>query len=367
MLRTMIVDDEELSLKRLSRILAESGRVESCRTFQNPYEAYEYVKSHPIDVAFLDISMPEIDGMKLSSRLQELDEAIYIVFVTGYDSYAVQAFELSALDYLLKPVTVQRVAKTLDKVGGRGGLKPPVPELDIRLFNGFQIYRSGLLREPLKLRSPKTIELFAYLICRRTVSREEIIDTLWSGLAPENAWKNLNSTLYYIRKAIDESKTGSRIISGKNEIRIEAGGLFCDLYEFERLLTDMRQAPESSSSMIKRAEALYAGPLLKGKTYEWAADIARRLEQDYIRMLEHVARQHLGQEDFMQALHYFCVIMELDALREDIALDAIRIYIRLGRKNEALRQYRKLEELLRQELGVLPNEQIRAVITTLKS
>jgi two-component system LytT family response regulator len=116
MLRAIIVDDEELSVNRLKRILSESGEIEICHTFLNPLEAYEFVKKNAIHIAFLDISMPEIDGMRLSSLLLDLDASIDVVFVTAYDDYAVQAFDLSALDYLMKPVTSQRMTKTLDKI-----------------------------------------------------------------------------------------------------------------------------------------------------------------------------------------------------------------------------------------------------------
>jgi two-component system LytT family response regulator len=116
MLRAIIVDDEELSVSRLERILSESGDIEICHTFLNPVEAYEFVKKNPINIAFLDISMPEIDGMRLSSLLLDLDASIDVVFVTAYDNYAVQAFDMSALDYIMKPVTAQRISKTLDKI-----------------------------------------------------------------------------------------------------------------------------------------------------------------------------------------------------------------------------------------------------------
>jgi two-component system LytT family response regulator len=116
MLRAIIVDDEELSVNRLKRILSESDEIEICYTFLNPLEAYEFVKANKIHIAFLDISMPEIDGMRLSSLLIDLDATIDVVFVTAYDDYAVQAFDMSALDYLMKPVTAQRMSKTLDKI-----------------------------------------------------------------------------------------------------------------------------------------------------------------------------------------------------------------------------------------------------------
>lgn len=98
MLRAIIVEDEELSVKRLKRIVSDSGEIGVCDTLLNPLEAYEYVKTNPIDIAFLDISMPEINGMRLSSRLLDLDDSIDVVFVTGYDEYAVQAFDMNALD-----------------------------------------------------------------------------------------------------------------------------------------------------------------------------------------------------------------------------------------------------------------------------
>jgi two-component system LytT family response regulator len=116
MLRAIIVDDEELSVNRLKRILSESGEIDRCHTFLNPLEAYEFVKTNPIHIAFLDISMPEIDGMRLSSLLIGLDSSIDVVFVTAHDDYALQAFDMSALDYVMKPVTAQRVSRTLAKI-----------------------------------------------------------------------------------------------------------------------------------------------------------------------------------------------------------------------------------------------------------
>lgn len=112
----IIVDDEELAVERLGMLLAESGEVDVRRSFLNPVEAYDYLLHHPVDVVFLDIYMPEISGMSLCDRLLELHPEIEVVFVTGYSDYAVQAFELSALDYLTKPVTERRLAKTLDKI-----------------------------------------------------------------------------------------------------------------------------------------------------------------------------------------------------------------------------------------------------------
>ncbi|MGP0586029.1 response regulator [Paenibacillus timonensis] len=365
MLRVMIVDDEELSIKRLSRILTESLSVGECHTFLVPSEAYEYAKRHPIDIAFLDISMPETSGMNFSGLLKDLDEEIDIVFVTGHDSYAVEAFERSALDYLLKPVMAERVAMTLEKARMKRRNFGNSSELEVRMFNGFRILRPDKGNEALKLRSPKTEELFAFLLCKKYVSREEIADTLWSGLDPDKAMKNLNSTLYYIRKAIGERKTGPWVIGGKNELRIEEGDVVCDMYQFDRLLLEMRRTPEHCDKYAKRAEEIYSGPLLGGKAYEWAGEYARRLEQGYIRLLEGAAQQHRDRKEPLQALHYFGEIMKMDVLREDIALEMILLWVELGRPHEALKLFQVLEVQLKQELGVLPGRQIRELIQSL--
>ncbi len=118
-LRTMIVDDEELAVERLKMMLSEFDEIEIVHMTQNPWEAYQYAKGHRLELAFLDISMPELDGLRLASLLGEIDPDIRIVFATGYEEYAVRAFELSALDYVMKPVTARRMSLVLDKLHRR--------------------------------------------------------------------------------------------------------------------------------------------------------------------------------------------------------------------------------------------------------
>lgn len=363
MLRAIIVDDELLSIKRLNRILSQSGTVDVCRTFLNPLEAYDYARENPLDIVFLDISMPEIDGMSLSARLRAHDQEVHIVFVTGYDEYAVQAFDLNALDYLMKPVTAERVARTLERVGSKTAAKVSESLLSVRLFNGLQLNRQDESGSLLRLRSPKTEELLVYLIYKGKVSREEIIDTLWSGLEPEKAHKNLNSTLYYIRKAVSEGQLKNPINANRKEIWIDEEHMACDLYEFKRLVKQIRQEQGISAlNLIRQAEDLYTGAFLKSKGYEWAISHSRQLEREFIELLELAGKHYSECGQSNHALHYFEAILKLDPLREDISLEAIRIYMANGRMNEAVRQYRSLEQMLKQELGTLPDPRIAAAI-----
>jgi len=124
-LRSYLVDDEPLALKRLSRLLDATGRVRVVGSATDPEAALAYLSAHEVDVLFLDIQMPGMTGFELLARLPAPPP---VVFTTAYDRYAVKAFEVNSIDYLLKPVEKPRLAATLDKLERlRGG--PARPEL----------------------------------------------------------------------------------------------------------------------------------------------------------------------------------------------------------------------------------------------
>ncbi|MGU3470872.1 response regulator [Paenibacillus sp. D51F] len=360
MLQAIIVDDEELSVRRLSRIAGELGGVDITRSFFSPAEACEFIRSHPVDVAFLDINMPEIDGMELGARLKQLQQSLEVVFVTGYDRYAVDAFEQDAADYVLKPVNAERLAKTLERLQKR--LRPsrepiPQPKLGVRLFGGIRFFRcDGMGTEaPIKLRSPKTEELFVYLLCKGTVSREEVADTLWKGLDPDKAANNINSTLYDIRRSLADAGLEPLLQAGRYDIRIDASQVDCDLYEYERIVQLIRAEPSPDLGRFDKAEAAAQGSFLTGKLYEWAGGLSRRLERERMELLEGKARMLLRDSKPQAAFPLLERVIELDPLREDIHVELIRLYISLGRTHDAARQYRELEERLARDLGAAPS------------
>src|SRR5690606_7587772 len=127
----------------------------------------------------------------------------------------------------------------------------------------------------------------------------------------------------------------------------EEGDFHCDLYQFETLYKQIKQASDLRADLFKQVDALYAGELLKGKAYEWASEEAHWLEGKYIELLEVAASFHRKRNELSEALHYYEEILKKDSLREDIHYEVIRLYIQDGRKNDALRQFQHLKELLR--------------------
>ena len=123
MIRAFVVDDEPLAVKRLARLLEETGRVELAGTSIDPVDALAALTEHPVDVLFLDIQMPGMTGFEM---LGMMDPQPLVVFTTAFDQYALQAFEVNSIDYLLKPIEERHLARALDKIERlRTSAEPP--------------------------------------------------------------------------------------------------------------------------------------------------------------------------------------------------------------------------------------------------
>jgi len=116
MLNAMIVDDEAPARSELRYLLEETGQVESIVEASSAHEAVEKLMEGRPDVMFLDISMPKTSGMRLAEALRKLKNPPAIVFVTAYSEYALEAFGVDAVDYLMKPVESERLEQALAKV-----------------------------------------------------------------------------------------------------------------------------------------------------------------------------------------------------------------------------------------------------------
>lgn len=112
MIRTLIVDDERLARQELRKLLANHTQINVIEEAGNAMEAKEKIEEHRPDLVFLDIQMPGKNGFEM---LEELDYTPVVIFVTAYDEYALKAIEVSALDYILKPVEDIRLAESLDR------------------------------------------------------------------------------------------------------------------------------------------------------------------------------------------------------------------------------------------------------------
>ena len=129
-MKVYLVDDEPLALRRLTRMLRDTRRVEIAGSTSNPEEAVRFLTGNPVDALFLDIQMPELDGFQVLARLEHQPA---IVFTTAFDQFALRAFDVNSTDYLLKPVTAEhlnRALNRLERVVSTGSTPPATRVLD---------------------------------------------------------------------------------------------------------------------------------------------------------------------------------------------------------------------------------------------
>jgi len=128
-IRTLIVDDERLARRRIRRLLEMEPDIDIAGECASGTETLEFLEKQPVDLLFLDVQMPGMDGLTMLDSLPP-DRMPLTVFVTAYEEHALRAFEVRALDYLLKPFDNQRFAKTLDRVRQQFATEQRVPPRD---------------------------------------------------------------------------------------------------------------------------------------------------------------------------------------------------------------------------------------------
>ena len=142
-MRAMIVDDEAPARSELRFLLEETGRVESITEASSAREAVEKLMEAKAEVIFLDISMPKTSGMQLAEALHKLKNPPAIVFVTAYSEYALDAFGVDAVDYLMKPVESDRLELALDKVEARAPKAEPAAPQSHSSVERIPVVKSG--------------------------------------------------------------------------------------------------------------------------------------------------------------------------------------------------------------------------------
>lgn len=160
-MKAIVVDDEIYMLETLEEAVSASNDIKSVEAFTSSSKALEYANENLIDIAFLDINMRGIGGLELAKKLIELQPNCKIVFCTGYEKYAVSAFQLHVSGYLIKPITVEAVQKEIDHIKG---VKMSEKLLEIKCFGNFEVLFNG---EALPFKRKKTKELLAVLVDRQ--------------------------------------------------------------------------------------------------------------------------------------------------------------------------------------------------------
>ncbi len=222
------IDDEQNALEYISRKIKSAEPEAEIYTFLKAADAIESSKKLPFDVAFMDIQMPEIDGITLAKKFKKINPKCNMIFVTGYSEYTMDAFAVDASGYILKPATKDQVRHALDN------LRYPLvvesgPNVCAQCFGDFELFVNG---QPVRFKYQKSKEVIAYLVDRKgaVCTNNEVIVNLWEDDDDHSAYyrslmKDIQDTFKAlgVEEIFNRERAGASII--KDKIR-------CDYYDY---------------------------------------------------------------------------------------------------------------------------------------
>ena len=227
-MKILLVDDEHLQLLRLEDIVKKILPDAEILSFTNPKQAYDETVGMKFDIAFLDIEMPLINGIELAKKLKKNNPLINVIFVTAYNNYALDAYNIHASGYIMKPAKADKVKKELDALRYEVQLQP-TKQLQVKCFGNFEVFKDG---KPLKFHRQKSKELFAYLVDREGSSAN--INELNAVLWEEDHKSYLRNLIVDIQETLKEAGIEDVFIKRYSECFIDPNKIDCDAYEYKK-------------------------------------------------------------------------------------------------------------------------------------
>lgn len=376
-MKTILVDDEPAMHLILRKMLAKLPGVQVSGAFGDSTSALAYLRVNPdVGLVFADISMPGESGLAFAAKLEALESSVQIVFVTSHKEFALDAFDLSAFDYLVKPVSQERLARTVQralayyqaKKSSQDANAAPTGQKFVVTALGDVTVSNGTSR--IKWISRKCTELFAYLLLyrgKRIPRSRLLIDIFGDSEQSAGAVHYLNTTVYQLRKSLDSLGVQGAIRSENDGYALEWKEPVIDFADFEQEVEALPVIDASNIDQAIRTERRYTGELFGDKAYVWATSETERYTGLYASFAQRLAQALLREGDPAAASKLLLKLKQHNPFDESIVRQLIEIRNQLGDRKGLTDLYRDYVKLLDQELGIRPSEELTQVYESLST
>ncbi|MCL1697968.1 response regulator [Lysinibacillus sp. Bpr_S20] len=359
----IVMDDEPLALVNMEKKLKEFNSIEVVKSFTTVKDLLAEGPRLDFQVAFLDVEMPGMNGLEVAQLLKEWNKNIFIVFVTAYRDYAVQAFEINSIDYLLKPISKTRLETTINRIQDLHLENKSIPiqiqnkpVLTIQCFGGFVVLHNN---KAVHWRTLKTKELFAFLFSNLNnhVPRDTIIDALWADTEVKKARVQLHTTVSYLRTTL--SALGySEVIQYANGCYIlQLEDFQCDAHELEHILN---AKSETGKISIERAEALiqsYQGDYMASLDYPWMTSKASFMNNKFTLLLHDLVEHYTAIHDVKKREQILLLTIEHNPYSDKTIQQLMKHYIEVDNRASAVKVYHNFKNTLLADLDILPKQE----------
>ena len=230
-MRIAYIDDEPIARDNFKYTCERIEGIASVECFDNYMELIDYVKTGKVNLVFADISMPGMDGLELMQFIKGANDKVEVVYVTGYDEYALKAFDVGAFGYVLKPYNVEKIKQIIERFKKVTHFSSN-SIVEIRTFGRFDAFVDG---QVVHFSNKKSKELFAILVDRLggTVTMEQAIDILWEDRPYDEKTKNLyRIALKNLRDTLEQAGCANILVESRGQRSINFANIKCDYYEY---------------------------------------------------------------------------------------------------------------------------------------
>lgn len=359
MIRALLVD-ERLALQQLEKLLKEHSCIEIIGACMEPVQAIELARKHKPDVVFLDIHMPEMNGMRAAELIQQSCPGIEIVFVTAYDNYALEAFELNALDYVLKPIQRARLGKTVqrleDRLNRNASSMPQAGDVWLRTLGMLGYSKGNGPIQGFKRRTAKAQELFAYFLHHRNrvINKDVMLEVLWPDFEPKKAVTHLYTTIYQVRQFLMQAGLDVQIqnVSGGEGYTLDLRQATVDVAEWENGVRRLGVVRPDNREEHQRLFDLYTGEYFGGYDYLWAEGERERVRTIWLHHTSQLARFYSAEGMIVDAVTTYKRLIELHPYYEEGYLGLMQLYDQMGDLPAVEACFSELQKKITDELNV---------------
>lgn len=235
----LAIDDEKLALANLVAELEKVFVNQKIYDFLSSSNALSFItemkeKNENIDYIFMDIKMPNINGLEMSKIVKNLFPKTKIFFCTAYSEYSLEAWNMKVKGYILKPISAQKIEEVLHEMVGNWKEEPVKNLIKVKTFGDFEVFLNG---KPVEFERSKAKELLAYLVDRKgaSVTTERIASILFEERDYDRTVKNMTTTIISsLRKTLKKYDIEYILVKSWNQIAIDVNKIKCDAYDFEK-------------------------------------------------------------------------------------------------------------------------------------
>jgi len=362
MIKAIIIDDEWYNLEEISDLIDNTGLIKIVGKYQNPRQVLEEFKKMSPEVAFIDIELGEIDGITLAKQLLEINPEIIIAFITSWDKYAIDAFDINATDYILKPIRMERFLKMIDKIINKVNKQPEkLARVRIQLFDKFEVKIDGTL---VKWKRTKSEELFAFLLLNygSYIHKDTIIENLWTDYDPDKALRILQTTIYSIRSIFSGVPQEVVLEYSQSRYKLAMNGVWCDYLELEKSIEAYKINDMNTYIGVEKSARLFTKELLMQQGYLWSAVKEEGIRKNLTLILEEIASKYSENQKVEDEIRVLTLIATILPYEDDINYRLIKGLKDAGDNIKAFNHYKWLEKTLNEEYGLIPSPKIRNLI-----